>query len=298
MLDIRRLNLLVELSRRGTIASVGRALHLSPSGVSQQLALLETEAGVRLLEHVGRGVRLTDAARSLVAHAEAVLARLERAESDLASFGEDPRGRLRIASFQTAALALVPDLLDALDPIGQLRIELAQVEPEQALPALLAHDFDLVLGEEYPGGPRRADPQVDRVDLGADPIRLATPRPVGDTTALAASSECAWVMEPAGTASRAWATGQCRAAGFEPDVRYESADLLTHLALVERGHAAAFLPDLVWRGRVPPVRLHELPGQCRTIFTAVRRGTEHRPTVRAVREALHRVAAGNPSLIG
>ena len=310
VLDLRRLRLLHELNRRGTIASVGEALHLSPSGVSQQLALLESEAGVRLLDRVGRGVRLTDAARTLVDHTEAVLARLERAETDLAVLGGQPRGRMRIASFQTATLALVPGLLDLLGRYEDLRIELAEIEPEEALPALLAHDYDLVLGEEYPGAPAPISPQMDREDLCRDPIRLAAPSPHPTEPAPPAQpaqrgepagwdvlerfSRCAWVMEPHGTASRRWATTMCRSAGFEPDVRYESDDLLAHLALVERGHAAAFLPDLIWHGRTPAVPLYRLAGQERTIFTGVRRGSEHHPAVRVVRDTLREIVASGP----
>ncbi|MQA11606.1 MAG: LysR family transcriptional regulator [Pseudonocardiaceae bacterium] len=284
MLDVRRLRLLYELSRRGTIAAVGEALHSSPSGVSQQIALLEHEVGVRLLDKVGRGVRLTEAGRSLVAHTEAVLARLERAEAELAAFEGEPKGRVRVASFQTATLALLPEALDVLAEHNRLRVELAQVEPEQALPALLAHDFDLVLGEEYPGTPAPVSGELDRVDLCREPIRLAT---AGGIT-LAAAATHAWVMEPRGTAAREWATAMCRSAGFEPDVRYESDDLLAHATLAERGHAAAFLPELVWRGRQPSVPLTAVPGGERTIFTSARKGSEQHPAIRAVREALRR----------
>src|SRR5436189_180755 len=85
MLDLRRLRLLRELHARGTIAAVADALQFTPSAVSQQLGILEREAGVQLLERAGRGVRLTDAALVLVEHTEALLARAERAEADLAA---------------------------------------------------------------------------------------------------------------------------------------------------------------------------------------------------------------------
>src|SRR5215212_616117 len=102
MLDLRRLRLLRELRERGTIAAVADALAYTPSAVSQQLAQLEREAGVPLLERVGRGVRLTDAARGLVDHTEAVLARLEQAEAELAAGEAEVRGVVRVAAFQTA----------------------------------------------------------------------------------------------------------------------------------------------------------------------------------------------------
>src|ERR671923_2252692 len=97
MLDLRRLRLLRELNQRGTIAAVADALQFTPSAVSQQLALLEREAGVRLLERAGRGVRLTDAALTLVQHAEALLERAAAAEADLSAAAGAGAGRVPLA---------------------------------------------------------------------------------------------------------------------------------------------------------------------------------------------------------
>src|SRR5215218_4584649 len=102
MLDLRRLRLLRELRERGTIAAVADALAYTPSAVSQQLAQLERDAGVPLLERAGRGVRLTEAGRRLAAHADAIMARMEAAEADLAGLAGHAAGRLRVACFQTA----------------------------------------------------------------------------------------------------------------------------------------------------------------------------------------------------
>src|SRR5262245_3768382 len=106
MLDLRRLRLLHELHERGTIAAVAEALRYTPSAVSQQLAVLEREAGVTLLEKAGRGVRFTDAALVLVGHADALLERAERAEAELAAVVGTVAGRARVASFQSVALRL------------------------------------------------------------------------------------------------------------------------------------------------------------------------------------------------
>src|SRR5881396_1265006 len=100
MLALRRLRLLRELKERGTIAAVADALQFTPSAVSQQLAMLEREAGVPLLERAGRGVRLTDAALVLAGHAEALLDLAALAEADLAAAAGTVMGRGRIASFQ------------------------------------------------------------------------------------------------------------------------------------------------------------------------------------------------------
>ncbi|MEU6764946.1 LysR family transcriptional regulator [Streptomyces sp. NPDC046853] len=298
MFDLHRLRLLRELKHRGTLAAVATALSYAPSSVSQQLSQLETEVGVPLLEPVGRRVRLTEQAEILVAHTEAVLERLERAEADIATSLTDLTGTIRIASFQTAALALVPAALGVLRTLHpDLRVHVTQREPEKALPALQARDFDLVIAEEYPGDPNPRPAELEQEDLLDDPLHLALPRPPADspgpdrpTAALRALADHPWVMEPEGTAARHWAMTLCRNAGFEPDVRFETTDLLLQLRLVEEQHAAAFLPDLVWNGRDPGVALRPLPRGQRTrrVFTVVRRGSSRHPAVRACRDALRR----------
>ncbi|SCE93399.1 DNA-binding transcriptional regulator, LysR family [Micromonospora viridifaciens] len=295
MFDLHRLRLLRELKHRGTLAAVASALSYAPSSVSQQLSQLEAEVGVRLLEPVGRRVRLTEQAEILVAHTEAVLERLERAEAEIAASLTELTGTLRIASFQTAALVLVPTALGLLrDQHPHLRVHVTQMEPEKALPALHARDFDLVLAEEYPGNPNLRPAELEQADLLDDPLHLALPESAdapdthGPMAALRSLADHPWVMEPEGTSARHWAMTLCRTAGFEPDVRFETTDLLLHLRLVEQGHAAAFLPDLVWSGQPPTVALRQLPRGQRTrrVFTVVRRGRSQHPAVQACRDAL------------
>ncbi|MFE4577523.1 LysR family transcriptional regulator [Streptomyces chartreusis] len=297
MFDLHRLRLLRELKHRGTLAAVAAALSYAPSSVSQQLSQLEAEVGVPLLEPVGRRVRLTEQAEILVAHTEAVLERLERAEADIAASLTDLTGTLRIASFQTAALALVPTALDLLrERHPHLRVHVTQLEPERALPALQARDFDLVLAEEYPGNPNPRPPELEQADLLDDPLHLALPAHAdhpdtdGPTATLRSVAGHPWVMEPEGTAARHWAMTLCRNAGFEPDVRFETTDLLLHVRLVERGLAVAFLPDLVWSGQSATVALRQLPRgrRARRVFTVVRGGSGRHPAILACREALHR----------
>jgi DNA-binding transcriptional LysR family regulator len=291
VLDVHRLRLLRELDRRGTLAAVARALSYSPSAISQQLAQLETETGVLLLDHVGRGVRLTAQARILVRHTEAVLERLELAEAELAASLTEVTGTVRVASFQSVMLALVPAALSLLaEQHPRLRIEISQQEPAPAFAGLLAHDFDLVLGEEYPEQPQPRLPGVDEEDLVDDEIRLALPprgpwshRPAG----LADLADAPWVLDPADLAPGRWARALCRRAGFEPDVRFDSPDLLLQVHLVETGHAVALLPDLLWTERRHTLQLRHLPGRpTRRLFTGVRRGAARHPAVRAVRDGL------------
>src|SRR3954452_2813516 len=114
MLDLKRLRLLRELAQRGTIGAVASALSYSPSAVSQQLALLEKEAGVPLLERVGRNVRLTAAAQALVGHADALFARMEEAEADLEGTAELITGPVRGGRIQSAGLYLLAPALQRL----------------------------------------------------------------------------------------------------------------------------------------------------------------------------------------
>ena len=296
MLDVRRLRLLRELKIRGTLAGVAEALAYSPSAVSQQLALLEKEAGAKLLQRVGRRVQLTPQAEILVEHTTHLLERLERAEAEMTASLTTVSGTVRVAVFQSAAHAVIPRALTLLSAqFPELRVEITEREPELGLFEVSARDFDLVMAEQYPGHTRAHRPDLDRVDLASDALRLAVPRRrTGRVSAptLEEAASLPWVMEPAGTASRQWATQLCRSAGFEPDVRFETADLVAHIRLIESGNAVGILPDLVWAGDKPSVRLRELPGRPhRTVFTAARRSSAGRPGVLAVRDALARAVA-------
>ena len=261
MLDLRRLRLLRELARRGTIAAVAEALSYSPSAVSQQLATLEKEAGVRLLEPAGRRVRLTAQADLLVTHTEILLEEMERAEAALAR--------------------------SLHETVGTLRVEVTELDPELALPALIAGEFDLILGEEYPGFPLSRPRETERLDLLTDELRLITPAGWSERSLPSLASR-PFVMEPVGTTAWEWATAACRQAGFEPDVRYTSTDLQIHLRLVESGLAAALLPDLSGaaddRHHVAAHRLNGRPR--RQIFTTVRRGAASHPNIQAFTTAL------------
>jgi DNA-binding transcriptional LysR family regulator len=295
MWDVRRLRLLRELSVRGTIAAVAEALHLSPSSVSQQLTQLEREVGLPLLRKSGRGVQLTQQAEILVEHTEAILQRLELAESDVLTSMSEPAGTVRLAIFQSAALALIPRTLAQLrERHRDLRVTVTQREPETALLETFARDFDLVVAEQYPGHAAPWHRELDRDALVQDPVQLAVPLEWPGIGSLADAADVPWVAEPRGAASRHYAEQACRQAGFDPDVRYETADLQVHVALIASGNAVALMPGLMWQGQPhPSVRLIELPGgPRRTVFTAARRSTSARPAIVAVRAALHEAARG------
>jgi DNA-binding transcriptional LysR family regulator len=289
MLDVRRLRFLVELRQRGTIAAVAEALHMSPSGISQQLGLLEREAGAPLLERIGRGVRLTEAGNRLAERAADILAALELAQAELHSGEEPPTGTCRVAAFGSAARALVPALLGCQRRHPGLRVELVESEPEVAVPALLSGEFDLVVSEEYPGGSSIVPRHVLREVLAADPLEAVIAGSLlrGRDFATTAGT-LPWALEPRGAASRDWAVQHCLGLGFSPTVQYESYDLDLLLLLVHQGAAASILPSLV----LPPQRenaalVRRDTGWSRTLVALTRQARTRDPSVRAVRTALH-----------
>jgi DNA-binding transcriptional LysR family regulator len=293
VLDIRRLRLLRELHLRGTIGAVAAALSFSPSSVSQQLALLEREAGVPLLRRSGRRLQLTAHAEVLVEHTTALLERMELMESELLAEDTAIRGTVRLAVFQSAALGIIPTALTLLaEAHPALRVEVTQREPEHALFEAWARDFDLVVAEQYPAHAAPRHPELDRVPLLRDELRLGTPASFGVRT-IADARDFPWVMEPRGTASRHFSEQLCRTAGFEPDVRFETADLQAHIRLIESGHAVAVLPDLVWAGAEPTIPLEPLEGHpARDVFTSVRRSSAALASIAAVRDILERAVEG------
>ena len=171
---------------------------------------------------------------------------------------------------------------------------MTQREPETALLETFARDFDLVVAEQYPGHAAPWHHELDRDALVQDTIRLAVPGEWDGIGSLADAADVPWVAEPHGAASRHYAEQACRQAGFDPDIRYETADLQVHVALIASGNAVALMPGLMWQGRPhPSVRLIDLPGEPRrTVFTAARRSTSARPSVVAVRAALQEAARG------
>jgi DNA-binding transcriptional LysR family regulator len=291
MLDIRRLRLLHELRIRGTVAGVAAALSYSPSSVSQQLAALEREAGAVLLVKSGRRLQFTPQGELLARRAADILDALDSAEAAVAGSSATVGGIVRVAVFQSAAHAILPGAIAALArDYPALRVEVTEREPERGLFEVSARDFDLAVAEQYPGSTRPLRADLDRTVLATDGIRLATAADRDArvrATSLADAPGLPWVLEPEGTVSRTWAVQLCRAAGFEPDVRFETADLVTHIRLVASGNAVGLLPDLVWAGARPDVALLPLPGAPRrTIFTSARRSSASSPGVVAARRAL------------
>ncbi|MCX4539749.1 LysR substrate-binding domain-containing protein [Streptomyces sp. NBC_01565] len=321
MLDVRRLRLLRELARRGTIAAVAEALAFSPSAVSQQLGVLEREAGLPLLERTGRRVRLTPAGEGLVRHAEAVLERLEQAEADLAEARSGLAGALRIGSFPTATRAIVPAALvnlarrhPGLEPM------VSETDPAAVAHALRAGDLDVALVHEYDFVPAPQEPGLTTEPLygeamylaapaapaapAASPAPLGTPASPGTPGApdgagsgqravLRTHAQAPWIMATPGTLCHAMTVRACQAAGFTPRVRHQVDEFATVLALVAAGQGVAVVPQLGITGADHGVGLTRLLMERRTML-AYRSGAAAHPAVTAFGAALR--AAVPPEL--
>jgi DNA-binding transcriptional LysR family regulator len=264
-LDLRRLRFLRELQERGTLGAVAAALGYSPSTVSQQLALLEKDVGTRLFEKAGRGVRLNDAGRLLAQHARVLLSAAEAAEADLAALSGDIRGTVRAGGLQSAARRLlVPAVARLMAEHPRVRVEIFELELEQALPGLRLGAVDLVIGDEYDGHPRPRPAGLRFTILLEEPLKIALPpaHPLarsGGPVALADLRSAIWAASAEGTGHHAMVIGTCRAlGGYEPDIRHRSNDADVQLELVRAGAAVALMPPLALPSGDPALAIRDI----------------------------------------
>jgi DNA-binding transcriptional LysR family regulator len=292
MLDVRKLRLLRELAHRATIAAVAEALCYTPSAVSQQLAALEREAGVPLLQRTGRRVTLTPAGAALAAQTEAVLALLEQASATLAAARTGLAGPLKIGAFPTAVRTILPAALVALgrDHPG-LELMVTELDPAAVPEALRSGALDVALVHDYDYVPVRPDPALDTEPLIEEAIYLASsgPPPAPAQDPIWNHRDAPWIVGSPDTLCHAMAVRACQAAGFTPRVRHHADDFATVLALVAAGQGVALVPQL---GAIDPpagVVLTPLPTRRRTRI-AHRKGARHQPAVSACIAAI-RVSA-------
>jgi DNA-binding transcriptional LysR family regulator len=264
-LELRRLRVLRELEVRGTLGAVAAALGYTPSAVSQQLAVLEREAGTRLLEKAGRGVRLTDAGRLLARHARVLLSAAEAAEADLASLTGEVRGTVRAGGLQSATRRLlIPAVARLLDDAPQVRVEVTELELEQALPELRLGALDLVVSDEYDGHPRPRPAGLRYELLHREPLHVVLPaaHPAardGGPVAVAALRDDVWVAAPTGTGHHDLVVGTCRSlGGYEPDLRHRSNDADVQLELVRAAGAVALMPALTLPAGDPALAVRDV----------------------------------------
>ncbi|MFG1606475.1 LysR family transcriptional regulator [Actinoplanes sp. NPDC049265] len=282
MLDVRRLRLLSDLDRLGTIAAVAAVHSYTPSAVSQQLAALEREAGVALLRRSGRRVTFTAAGQVLVRHAAAVLAALEETTAALAAARSGPAGEVRIGAFPTAMRTLLPPALVALGrDHPALELSVSELDPAAVPAALRDRRLDVGLLHDYDVVPAATDPALESVELLDETVYLASATAVPD---LAATRDVPWILGRPGTLCHEVALRVCRGAGFEPRARHHIDDFDAVLALVAAGQGVALVPQLALNPD-PGVRILPAPTRRRT-RAGYRRGAADHPAVAAVVTAL------------
>ena len=299
MLDVRRLRLLSELARRGTIAEVAAVRGYSPSAVSQALAQLERETGVALLERDGRRVRLTEAAHRLVARTERVLAELDVAEAELAAEHDVVRGSLALGAFPSAAATIVSRAVALLrEHHPQLRCAIREHEPEDGIPLLRSGDLDLLISESYDDIPAAPVGGLEQHPLLAEPLLLVLRErhPAREPVEIAELRDAAWIGGTARTQFADVLPRACRAAGFEPDIVHRADDAELHRALVAAGLGIGLLPALACTPH-PGVRYARLAAEPRRHVTVLtRRSATGRPALAAALTALAEaaVSSGRP----
>jgi DNA-binding transcriptional LysR family regulator len=254
--NLTRLRMLSEVAARGSFRAAATALDYTPSAISQQIALLEREAGMRLVRRGPRGAELTDAGTLLVRHADVALDELAKARQELEALSGNGRTRVRVASFPTATatvVALAARSFGAERP--EWTVHVVDAEPHEARALLAAGDVDAAVVYVFePGGPGRP--------IGDDPMLLCLPaghrlaaRTEIDLAALAGEQ---WFGDPA-CPSVPPLVAQCREAGFTPTF----SPLLTYdynamQGLVATHGLVGLIPTLALTARRPDVVVRRL----------------------------------------
>jgi len=291
VLDVRRLRLLHALSVHGTVSAAAEALHVTSPAVSQQLAALERETGVRLVQKDGRRLVLTRAGQVLAAHTQLLLDQLAAAEADLAGLRTRVSGSVRVAVFATAAAALVPPALRTLHAAhgGDVDVLVHEMEPEESLPALRRGEVDLVVSHAYDLMPRDVPPSCEARELLAEPVLLALPaaESAGEAVDLADFADRKWIMPRTDASCHEMAQRACGAAGFVPSAQAYCDDFDVVFGLVDAGAGVALVPALAARHLPPGVVLRPLVRPITRIVTAVvRHRADGHPAVRVVLDHL------------
>ncbi|MFD3454367.1 LysR family transcriptional regulator [Streptomyces sp. NPDC058691] len=306
LLDVRRLSLLRDFSVHRTIAATAEALHLTGPAVSQQLAALEREAGVAVLEKHGRTLRLTAAGRLLVEHAEVVLGDLAAAEAALDGLRGGGRAPVRVAAFPSAARVLLPaawsrlSAAAAADGSGPAELRIAEHEPDAAAEALRRRETDIAVVHAYSLLPHDVPAGCEQHHLLDEPVLLALPTALADRLGLAAGEPADlaglagenWLMPGPGTSCHELTRRACGAAGFVPRPVALASDFSVLTALVGAGAGVALVPRMALPAVLDGVSLHP-PARpvIRTVSALLAAGTAEQPALRRVLECL-KAAAG------
>jgi DNA-binding transcriptional LysR family regulator len=295
MIDAAGLRVMRAIAEEGSFTAAAAALGYTQPAISQMVRRLEQRTGTVLVERIGRNVRLTEAGLVLARHAGPVLAALDAAEEEVAAIAGLRSGRVRLMAFPSASATLVPRALSLVKQrFPDVNISFTEAEPPESLAALKAGECDLAVAFAYEGTDlARGEEDLDQfviTPLLDDEVRLAVPRshPVSEqgTVQLGDLSGDPWI---AGCPRcRGHLVQLADAAGFRPDVAYETEDYVAVMGLVAEGLGVALIPDLILRTvhHADVVALPMEPASRRTITAVTTSDLGRVPAVRATLDAL------------
>ena len=290
------MRVLREVAARGSFSAAADALAYTQSAVSQQIAALEREAGTTLVERNARGVRLTDAGRALVEHADAILARLSDAEAELEAIAGLRGGRVRLSAFPTAGATIVPLAVKTfMARHPGVEMQLFEREPEDGVAMLKSGELDIALSIGYEGAGTVHNPTdgVEEIDLLEDPTYLAMPADHRYArkarTRLSDFSEESWIHSACKGTCGAVALRALHNAGFEPTIVFETDDYNVAQGLVAAGMGVTLLPEMALRNLREDIVVRPLGTQVthRRIMACLLQGAYRSPATDAMLGILH-----------
>src|SRR4051794_7213884 len=251
MYDVRLLQVLREIALRGSFSAAAEALNYTQPAVSQQIARLERQTGVTLVDRTSRGIRLTAAGQALLRRTERVLAELQAAEDELGEIAAEARGRLRVAAFSTAAGTIVPEAVAAFrERRPAVEGDLQLLDPPDSLPPLPPGELEVALCEEDGFSPELDMEGLTVEHLFDDPLLVSLPggHPLATRPAVALGELCDedWILVTPGgmCADTNIVMRACRECGFEPRGDYFTSDYFAIQGLVASGMGVALIPAL------------------------------------------------------
>jgi DNA-binding transcriptional LysR family regulator len=302
MFDVKQLKVLRAVAEHGSFSAAADALSYTQPAISQQIAALEKRAGTTLVDRGSRGVRLTDAGRTLVEHAEVVIARLAAAEAELEAIAGIRGGRVRMSSFPTAGASLLPPAVaEFTRRHPEVELNFVEREPEDASASLRAAELEIAIVFEYSG---MKQPEFDRMYEGIelhhlidDPMYLALPRdhPLAAKPRVRLNdvAEETWIQE---SGAHSWCgsfhEAVCTNAGFQPKVGFRSDDYNVVQGLIAAGVGISLLPGLALTNLREDIVVRSLGkgAPARKIAAATLAGRYRSPATEAMLEILSEVA--------
>lgn len=293
--DVSRLRLLGEVARHGSIAAAARSNRVTSSAVSQQISLLEREAGVPLVERRHRGVALTGAGQVLVDKAEQLRQILEETRTEMDQLTGEPSGRVRIGSIASAAMSIVlPAAGRVHAAFPEISVDVTVMEPSSSVAQVASGELDIAVMDIYDHVPVALPGHLQVFEILSEPLVLVSPKAGTRRSGqrLVDLRDARWVMPPASAACGQAVRHACREEGFEPDVAWETDDLLLLVESVAHEDRVALLPRLAVAKNLAGVRTTELAGRSlrRRILSVCRPSNAGRPVVANTLTALHALA--------